>query len=361
MSLSKQTMKKFSVFPLIAALAFFVSCQKQQTEEERKAEVERQVQDRLAAERLDAEKQRLAQEQANLQAREKAVSDRETAANAVVAEPTAITATTPVVRQRTETRTEKRSTASYGMFYQKLDSYGEWRETNDYGYVWQPREAEQSRDWRPYTEGRWVYSDAGWTWVSDEPFGWAVYHYGRWAFSPAMGWMWLPGSVWAPAWVSWRWTDGYAAWCPLGPRYVVYQPALWVVVPSRQFLEPVRHYAVPLRQRPSLPLPVRTAPRAGPPLAAVERATGRSVRPVVFQPQPHVSHAQPATQRTQGVPRATPRPTWPAASPTPAPLGGPRATPRPTWYGAAPAQPRQQPAPRSAPAPHAVAPRASTP
>ena len=50
--LSNHTMKKFTVLPLIAALAFFVSCQKQQTEEERKAEVERQVQERVAAERL---------------------------------------------------------------------------------------------------------------------------------------------------------------------------------------------------------------------------------------------------------------------------------------------------------------------
>src|SRR5882672_8983139 len=54
-AMSNHTMRKFSVFPLIAALAFFVSCQKQQTDEERKAEVERQVQDRLAAERLEAE------------------------------------------------------------------------------------------------------------------------------------------------------------------------------------------------------------------------------------------------------------------------------------------------------------------
>ena len=218
MSLSKQTMKKFSVFPLIAALAFFVSCQKQQTEEERKAEVERQVQDRLAAERQDAEKQRLAQEKSELEQREKALSDRENAAQAVVAEPTAITANTPVVRERTETRTEKRSTASYGMFYQKLDPYGEWRETNDYGYVWQPREAEQSRDWRPYTEGRWVYSDAGWTWVSDEPFGWATYHYGRWMRLKRVGWVWVPGDEWAPAWVSWRTSKDYVGWAPLPPE-----------------------------------------------------------------------------------------------------------------------------------------------
>jgi hypothetical protein len=213
-------MKKFSVFPLIAALAFFVSCQKQQTEEERKAEVERQVQDRLAAERLDADKQRIEQEKAELAAREKAVAEREAgAAKARVEEPAVVTAVTPEVEtERTESRTEKQSTATYGMFYQKLDQHGEWRETADYGYVWQPREAEQSREWRPYTEGRWVYSDAGWTWISDEPFGWATYHYGRWLRLKRVGWVWVPGDEWAPAWVSWRTSKDYVGWAPLPPE-----------------------------------------------------------------------------------------------------------------------------------------------
>jgi hypothetical protein len=68
--------------------------------------------------------------------------------------------------------------ADYGMFYDSLSSYGSWFETPNYGYVWQPvivREA----SWRPYTRGRWACTDYGWTWVSDEPFGWATYHYGR--------------------------------------------------------------------------------------------------------------------------------------------------------------------------------------
>jgi hypothetical protein len=126
-----------------------------------------------------------------------------------------------------------------------------------------------------------VWTNAGWAWASDEPFGWAVYHYGRWAYSPAVGWMWVPGRVWAPAWVSWRWNDGYAAWCPMGPRGVVYeQPALWVVVPSRQFLDPVRHHVIPVPQRRTIPLPRPTAPRFAPGPAVVERATGRSVRPL---------------------------------------------------------------------------------
>ena len=31
------------------------------------------------------------------------------------------------------------------------------------------------------------------------------------------GWVWVPGYTWAPAWVSWRYGDGYAGWAPLPP------------------------------------------------------------------------------------------------------------------------------------------------
>ena len=134
---------------------------------------------------------------------------------------------------------------TYGDFRNdaELSWNGEWIDTPEYGTVWRPRRV--SDDWQPYVYGRWVWTDAGWAWASDEPFGWAVYHYGRWAWSPAARWMWVPGRIWAPAWVTWRWTDGYAAWCPMGPRSVVVeQPSLWVVVPTRHFLEPVPHYVV---------------------------------------------------------------------------------------------------------------------
>jgi hypothetical protein len=75
-----------------------------------------------------------------------------------------------------------------------------------------PREAEGSRSWRPYTNGRWVYTDAGWTWISEEPFGWATYHYGRWARLRNIGWIWVSGDEWAPAWVSWRKSNDYVGW-----------------------------------------------------------------------------------------------------------------------------------------------------
>ena len=110
------------------------------------------------------------------------------------------------------------ATGNYSTFYTRLEPEGEWRETSTYGYVWQPRVARESRDWRPYTNGRWVYTDAGWTWISEEPFGWATYHYGRWTRLRNIGWVWVPGNEWAPAWVSWRKSNDYVGWAPLPPE-----------------------------------------------------------------------------------------------------------------------------------------------
>jgi hypothetical protein len=62
-----------------------------------------------------------------------------------------------------------------------------------------------------------VTTDYGWTWASNEPFGWATYHYGRWAWDPRLGWLWVPGTVWGPAWVSWQYGGGYVGWAPLPP------------------------------------------------------------------------------------------------------------------------------------------------
>src|SRR6266496_2803029 len=208
-------MKKLFIFPAVIVVAALVSCQKQQTEAEKNAEVERQVQERLAAEHQTEQQQQLSQRQADLDAREKALAEKENAP-----------AATPARRERSESEpatrphavSGARPTSGYSTFYTKLDPYGTWFETSDYRYVWQPREAESSRNWRPYTSGRWVYTDAGWTWISEEPFGWATYHYGRWARLRGIGWVWVPGDEWAPAWVSWRKSNDYVGWAPLPPE-----------------------------------------------------------------------------------------------------------------------------------------------
>ncbi|MEI9998032.1 MAG: DUF6600 domain-containing protein [Verrucomicrobiota bacterium] len=109
--------------------------------------------------------------------------------------------------------------ASFQEFYDQLGSEGQWIQTDDYGYVFQPNVTDPN--WAPYTDGHWVYTDVGWTWASDEPWGWATYHYGRWANLDGTGWVWVPGYQWAPAWVSWRWGGGYAGWAPLPPTTFV--------------------------------------------------------------------------------------------------------------------------------------------
>ena len=71
-----------------------------------------------------------------------------------------------------------RAAVDVGFFYDNLASYGNWIERPSYGWVWTPSQVSSS--WRPYQDGHWVWTDQGWTWISEEPYGWATYHYGRW-------------------------------------------------------------------------------------------------------------------------------------------------------------------------------------
>jgi len=80
---------------------------------------------------------------------------------------------------------------------------------------WRPRGVR--RGWRPYTQGRWVFTRAGWAWMPLEPWGYAPSHYGRWAFLPNVGWAWLPGNQYRPAWVRWTRVDDHIGWAVLGP------------------------------------------------------------------------------------------------------------------------------------------------
>ena len=113
---------------------------------------------------------------------------------------------------------------SFQTFYDQLANQGTWINSDKYGYVFQP--TENDANWRPYTYGHWVNTDAGMTWVSDDSFGWATDHYGRWANLDGVGWVWVPGYTWAPAWVSWREgtdvaddsvSDNEVGWAPLPP------------------------------------------------------------------------------------------------------------------------------------------------
>ncbi len=120
-----------------------------------------------------------------------------------------------------------------------LYDHGRWVVSNTYGEVWRPTRLTTS--WRPYTNGYWSHRPSGWTWRSDYSWGWVAFHYGRWAEDPVYGWVWIPGDVWAPAWVSWRHTDAHVAWAPLPPwrGYGAWRgqvaPGSWCFVDQRSF------------------------------------------------------------------------------------------------------------------------------
>jgi hypothetical protein len=157
-----------------------------------------------------------------------------------------------------------RASVDLGFFYDNLASYGNWIQRPSYGWVWTPNEV--STNWRPYEDGHWVWTDQGWTWITDEPYGWATYHYGRWYQDPEIGWAWVPGDEWGPSWVSWQEGDNYVGWAPLPPGvdisasynsgygynggYGSYDygigPDAYVFVPEQYFLAPsIATYVVP--------------------------------------------------------------------------------------------------------------------
>jgi hypothetical protein len=110
-------------------------------------------------------------------------------------------------------------------FRPALDPYGVWVQHPTWGLVWVPNSSVVGPQFVPYVSyGHWALSESGeWIWVSELPFGWVVFHYGRWVSIPAVGWAWIPGRRYAPAWVRWRVADpdyAYIGWGPLPPSWI---------------------------------------------------------------------------------------------------------------------------------------------
>ncbi len=101
------------------------------------------------------------------------------------------------------------------LFQEALSRFGQWLHHGHYGPVWQPQQVNQG--WRPYTNGRWVPTQEGYVFETDEPWGWATYHYGNWANTSDYGWVWVPGRTWYPPTVNWRTNDEYIGWSPVAP------------------------------------------------------------------------------------------------------------------------------------------------
>lgn len=164
-------------------------------------------------------------------------------------------------------------------FYEPLTPHGNWVVIGSYGRCWRPGRVEVG--WRPYSDGYWQRTDAGWYWVSDEPWAWATYHYGRWNYEDDYGWYWVPHTHWAPSWVSWHSGGGYIGWAPLYPSGVkVISPRAYIFVQERHFTERVRRSTVVVNNTTIIN---KTVINEAPDTAAIEKASGRKVEAVPVQ------------------------------------------------------------------------------
>jgi hypothetical protein len=148
---------------------------------------------------------------------------------------------------QTETPPPPPPAITFQTFYDALSPYGQWVDYPGDGYVWIPN---VGPDFRPYgSAGNWVYSDEGWAWVSDYPWGWAPFHYGSWFLDNEYGWCWIPGYQWAPAWVTWRRSDDYYGWAPIGPAAYDPPPQTWCFVPRTYVNSPhvTNYYVAPVQ------------------------------------------------------------------------------------------------------------------
>lgn len=122
--------------------------------------------------------------------------------------------------------------------YTNFAQYGNWINVPGYGESWAPYN--QGNGWSPYSNGQWVWEPGyGYTWVGNEPWGYAPYHYGRW-YDYNNQWLWQPPGYqyqtsanglidsWLPALVGFFLTGGSGligspgyggniGWVPLAP------------------------------------------------------------------------------------------------------------------------------------------------
>ena len=123
-----------------------------------------------------------------------------------------------------------------------LSNYGAFVSHPRYGEVWKPGVTPQG--WRPYEPCNWVFTKKfGWYYQDPTPWGQIVHHFGRWSNDPQMGWIWVPGDEFSPAWVVWRTSKDNVGWAPTPPDEDIRQvsadqfgkPDNWIFVSAAKF------------------------------------------------------------------------------------------------------------------------------
>ncbi len=173
--------------------------------------------------------------------------------------------------------------------------HGEWLWHDLYGYVWRPYLIDQRYPWgtwQPFFNGSWTSASGEMFWVPAEPWGWVPYHLGIWMWDKNKGWVWLPGSMFAPAWAVWEFYGGMYCWRPfylydwMAGFDSFWRPSSWVSQyrpnsrpgqevsfpqPPQDILRSIRKDQLKKKKSPALPMPKEMKKAFGATLAALKR------------------------------------------------------------------------------------------
>jgi hypothetical protein len=177
---------------------------------------------------------------------------------------------------------------TWDTIHETLDPVGAWLDVPGLGRAWIPDERVVGKRFVPYRAGRWIYTERGWSWSSSYTWGWIPSHYGRWREVPGTGWVWLPGLVWAPAYVRWRMLEDGIGWIPGDAGAAESDRPPTVVVRRADFLArnlecAASAAATAAFAREPVELARPGGDADGPSAAAIEAATGEDVRIVSVQ------------------------------------------------------------------------------
>jgi hypothetical protein len=117
-----------------------------------------------------------------------------------------------------------------------------------------------------------------------------------------LGWVWLPGNVYSPAWVEMRENDSYIAWAPVPPGVYIVNDAVpvtvinedrYTVVEKKSFIEPsvykYRYQVVENKNKimikemtktDGVMIKNKTVINKGPDVASIEKVTGKKIEQV---------------------------------------------------------------------------------
>lgn len=109
----------------------------------------------------------------------------------------------------------ERGTTDFDTFLGILNPYGIWKmDPNEKKWGFSPLSSSKTPSFRPFSSGRWIYTDYGWNWVGTDPHSWCTGHYGYWKRIDQNQWLWFASPDWHSNPVDWRGTSTHIGWRP---------------------------------------------------------------------------------------------------------------------------------------------------